>query len=279
MSKRTEPASAVTRAASKVYAVRINQMRPAPAGICQRSKFNKAWGDEIARNLDPDQLGFPVLNHRDGVFWIVDGQHRIYALKTHGFTEDKDSWPCEVFENLTDAEMAELFLTRNNGKHVTTFDRFTVACTADRPLELAIRRIIEAHGLKISRRKEEGCIGAVSALRRVVDRPNGEVVLGQVVRTLRDAFASQPSAFDGHLIEALGNIYGRYNGNVDEKTMTRQLSATPQGVTGIHHRAESQRERTGNQKVPCIAAAIVDIYNKAADRKRRLSSWWKDTSA
>ena len=44
-------------------------------------------------------------------------------------------------------------------------------------------------------------------------------------------------------------------------------------------RAESQRERTGNQKAQCIAATIVDIYNKGASGKQRLASWWKVAEA
>jgi hypothetical protein len=277
MSKQSESA---TKAASKIYAVRINQMRPAPAGICQRSRFSKAWGDEIARNLDPDQIGLPVLNHRGGVFWIVDGQHRIYALKTHGFTDDKDTWLCEVFENLTDAEMADLFLTRNNGKHVTPFDKFKVACTAERPIEMAILRIVEAHGLKVSRAYQEGCIGAVTALRRVLGRAGdmGEIVLGRTIRTLRDAYASQPIAFDGYLIEGLGLVYARYD-KADEKLMVRQLAGVQRGAPGVLQRAQAQRERTGNHKVQCIAAVIVDIYNKGASGRQRLAAWWKVADA
>jgi hypothetical protein len=40
----------------------------------------------------------------------------------------------------------------------------------------------------------------------------------------------------------------------------------------------TQKERTGNQTVPCVAAAIVDWYNRGLNARsdKRLPSWWKD---
>lgn len=37
-----------------------------------------------------------------------------------------------------------------------------------------------------------------------------------------------------------------------------------------------QRQRTGNRKAQCIAATVVDIYNKGVERSKRLPSWWKE---
>ena len=38
------------------------------------------------------------------------------------------------------------------------------------------------------------------------------------------------------------------------------------------------RVRTGNQKKQCVAAAVVDIYNKGLGprAKDRLPSWWQE---
>ena len=39
------------------------------------------------------------------------------------------------------------------------------------------------------------------------------------------------------------------------------------------------RVRTGNQKKQCVAAAVVDIYNKGIGPRgaKRLPSWWTET--
>lgn len=263
-----------TRRASKVHPVPINKMRIPPALVTQRP-FRKAHGDDLAANLDLNKLGFPIMNHRDGIFWVLDGQHRIYALKENGFTTDV--LDCEVYEGLSDAEMADIFLGRDDRRAVDPFSRFHIACTAGRKRESDIRRTVETQGLKVSKSHGEDCIGAVGALGRVYDR-DGAVVLGQALRTIKNAYAGDPDAFDSTVIDGVALIFNRFNGQTNEKELAARLSAKAHGVRGLLRLAESVRARTGNQKSQCVAAAAVEIYNKGKGGTK-LPSWWKTASA
>jgi hypothetical protein len=263
-----------SRTPSKIRPVPLGQMRIPPALVTQR-EFRKAHGDRIASELDLNKIGYPIINHRDGIYWVCDGQHRIYALKQNGF-DGKDVLDCEVYENLTDQEMAEIFLGRDSRRAISPYDKFHVACTAGRKRENDIRRVVEANGLKVGRTKEENTIGAIGALGKVYDR-SGDVVVGQVVRAIKHAFAGDPTAFAPELIEGIGLVFNRYNGKTNEKELAARLAATAHGVRGLLRRVESQRERTGNQKSQCVAATVVDIYNKALGPRSndRLPEWWK----
>jgi hypothetical protein len=261
-----------SRRPSKIRPVPIAQMRVPPALVTQR-QFSKAQGDDIAANLNLDLLGFPIVNHRSGVYWICDGQHRIYALKENGF--EKDAVDCEVYEDLTDAEMAEIFLGRDDRRAINAFAKFHIACTAGHRRECDIRRVVELQGLKISQAQDENCVAAVGALRKVYDRCGGDTVVAQVVRTIKNAYAGDSAAFDASIIEGLGLVFNRYNGRTNEKDLSARLAATIQGARGLLRRAESQRERTGNRKAQCVAASAIDIYNKGAKKTQRLPSWWK----
>jgi hypothetical protein len=262
-----------SRKPSKIRPVPIAQMRIPPALVCQR-EFRKAHGDRIAAELDLNKLGYPIINHRDGNFWVVDGQHRVYALKQNGF--EKDMLDCEVYEDLTDAEMADIFLGRDARKPIPLYDKFHVACTAGRRRERDIQRAVEANGQKIARSKDEG-ISAVGALGTVYDR-SGDVVLGQVVRTINVGFGGDPMAFDSAVIEGLGLVFNRYNGRTNEKQLGLRLSTLRQGARELLRKAEAIRVRTGSQKKQCVAAAVVDLYNKSEGprSKDRLPSWWKE---
>lgn len=256
---------------SKIFTVPIDKMRVPPALVVQRP-FIQSHGDRLAANLDLDKLGLPVLNLRDGVFWIVDGQHRVYALKENGF--GGDVLECEVYENLTDAEMAQKFLGRDARKAIHPLAKFHVSCTAEMPREIAIRRAVETQGLKVSKSEEDGCIGAVGALGKVYDR-SGEVVLGQVLRTIKQAFGGDSASFHQSVIVGLGLVFNRYNGKTNERNLAEALSGETHGVRGILRRAEAQRERTGNEKSQCVAAVVVDAYNRRANRAHKLAPWWK----
>ena len=266
-----------SRTPFKVRPVPLNSMRIPTALVTQRT-FRKAHGDYITANFNFDKLGLLTVNHRDGIYWVLDGQHRVYALRQHGFTDDKDTWDCEVYENLTDAEAARIFLGRDDRKAIPQFDKFHISCTAENVRENAIRRAVESNGQKISRNHNEG-ISAVSALGKVYDA-SGEVVLGQVVRTLTGGFGDDPLGFDRSVIEGTGMVYNRFNGRTNEKAMVTRLSAIKQGARGLLLKAEALRARTGNQKKACVASVIVDIYNKAegSHAKTRLTPWWKETA-
>lgn len=263
------------RKPSKIRPVPIAQMRIPPALVCQR-EFRQAHGDRIAAELDLNKIGYPVINHRDGNYWVVDGQHRVYALKQNGF--EKDMLDCEVYEDLSDAEMAEIFLGRDDRKPIPLYDKFHVACTAGRRRERDIQRAVEANGQKIARSKDDG-ISAVGALSTVYDR-SGDVVLGQVVRTINLGFGGDPLAFDRAVIEGLGLVFNRYNGKTNEKQLGSRLSELRQGAREVLRKAEAIRERTGNQKKQCVAAVIVDIYNKGLGPRdaHRLPAWWKESA-
>jgi hypothetical protein len=260
----------------KVRPVKVSDMRVPPVGVAQR-RYSRAQAEEYAANFDPNKLGIPAVNHRDGIYWIVDGQHRIEALKLWFAPDDPGHIDCNVYVDLTDEEMAELFIGLNTRRAVNSFDLFLTACSAKRSAECEIRRVVESNGLKIEQSKDENAIGVVSALRRVHERA-GAVVLGQSLRALRDGLAGDRMAFDGQLLQGVANVFNRYNGKTDEKTLARALAAVQQGASAILRRAESQRERTGNLKAQCVAAVVVDLYNKEVGPRNggRLPAWWKE---
>lgn len=274
MSKQLKlPAGKKTPRASKIRPVPIAEMRVPPPLVTQR-QFIQAHADFLSANLELEKVGYPIINWRDGIYWIVDGQHRIHALKENGFGDDL--LDCEVYEDLTDAEMANVFLGRDDRKAVAPYAKFHIAVTANYDVECSVLRTVESNGLKIGRTKEPGNLACVSTLRAVHEN-EGAVVLGQALRAIRDAFGNDASAFDGQLVRGLALVYNRFNGRTDEKVMAEQLGLVQFGARGVFRRAEAMRERTGSQKVQCIAATIVDIYNKGT-RTKKLPGWWKQAA-
>ena len=53
--------------------VRLDQMKISP--VAQRA-LNQSWVDRLAAEFNPDVMGLLHVSHRDGWFYVVDGQHR-----------------------------------------------------------------------------------------------------------------------------------------------------------------------------------------------------------
>jgi len=263
------------RLPSKIQPVPFAQIVIPPALVTQR-EFRPAHADRIAAEFDMNKFGYPVVNHRDAKWHMMDGQHRKAAIEKAFPWIVTGTIECEVYENLTDAQMADIFLGRDQRKQIPQYDKFHVSCTAGYKRELDVLRAIESNGQHPSRTRGEG-ISALGAFCKVYDR-SGDVVVGQVVRTINRGFGGDGDAFDRSIVEGLGLVYNRFNGKTNEKQLGDRLGHLKHGARELLRKAEAIRERTGNQKKHCVAAAIVDIYNKGEGphSKTRLPSWWKD---
>jgi hypothetical protein len=232
--------------------------------------------NELVANFDLDDFGQPVVSWRDGVYYIIDGQHRIAALKEWlGKGWEIQKIECRVYQGLNEAEEADMFDRLNNVLIVSSYDKFKVRVTAGREAESLIDKIIKQEHLVISRDKIPGAVRAVGTLVRVFNRSDGEV-LARSLRIIRDAFGDP--GFEAQVIDGVGHLCQRYNGALDEKMAVEKLSETRGGVHGLLGKARVLHKQTGNSHAQCVAAAAVEIINArggGGTGGRRLPSWWK----
>jgi hypothetical protein len=231
--------------------------------------------DELLANFDLDMFGHPAVSWRSGKHFIIDGQHRIEALKLWlGKGWEIQKIECRVYQGLSESEEADMFDRLNNVLIVSSFDKFRIRVTAGREAETAIDQIVKEEKLVISRDKIPGAIGAVGTLVRVYSRSDGEV-LARSLRIIRDAFGD--AGFESQVIDGIGHLCQRYNGALEEQVVVEKLAETRGGVKGLLGKATILHKQTGNSQSQCVAAAAVDIINSHKGGKK-LPSWWK-TSA
>lgn len=259
---------------SKNGYVSIGMMRVSPAGISQR-RFNQKWADTLAANFDLDSFRRPVVNKRGSHYYIIDGQHSVDALKQWiGDGWEGQQVECEIYCGLTEQEEAELFDRLNNVKAVNTFDRFRVRVTAGYKIETHINKIVKKEGLVISSDKVPGRIMAVGTLRKVYTRAGAEN-LGRALRIIRDSYGD--AGLDASVIDGMGHLCQRYNGQLDDAVAVERLSKARGGVSGLLAKAEVTRKQTGQPKGHCVAASAVDIINANRGGKK-IPSWWKTSN-
>jgi len=246
--------------------VPINEMKVNP--LAQR-ELNQARVDRLAVDFDLEQMGTPTVSIRDGSYYVIDGQHRIEALRQIGFGDEQ--LQCWTYEGLTEVDEAEKFLKLNDYLAVLGIPKYHAAITAGRPMECDIDRTVRAAGLVVSKDQLPGAIHAVGTLRRVYTRSDA-ATLARTLRLIRDAYGDP--GLEAAVIDGIGLLCQRYNGQLDEDTALEKLSKAYGGVNGLLGKAEKIRRETGNYKNHCVAAAAVDIINSGKGGKR-LASWWK----
>ncbi len=246
--------------------VPIPDMRVSP--LAQRD-LNQARVDRLAAEFDLEQLGTPTVNFRDQHWYVIDGQHRVEALKQIGYGDQH--LQCWAYRGLTDVEEAEKFLKLNDILAVHAFAKFKVSIQAGREEECEINRIVRSAGLRISQDKSQGAISAVNTLRRVYRR-GGQGSLARALCIIRDAYGDP--GLEASVIDGIGLLCHRYNGELQDERAIGALSKAHGGVNGLLGKAEFLRKQTGNPKAHCVAAAAVDLINSGRGGKK-LPSWWR----
>lgn len=237
----------------------ISQRHPDPARI-----------NKIAKDFEPDAMGMPHVNHVDGLYWIVDGQTRVEALKLWLVDWSGQKIKGFVYRELSERDEADLFLTLNNVKAVSTFDKYIISLTAEREDETNADAIVRKHKLKVARTRADGVISCVGMLMRVYGR--GQDILD---RTLEIAYAGFGNdGLESDLIDGLSRVIARYDGLIKSSQAIHALRAVAGGPNAIRTRAARLKQEYAVDRGQCIAAAIVEAINRKREGKK-LVSWWK----
>ena len=246
--------------------VPLERLRVNP--LAQRD-LNRARVADLAAHFDAEQMGAPVVSRRGDWFYLLDGQHRVAALKKWLGSWDGQQVQCWCYEGLTEAEEAAKFLALNNTLTVNAFAKFKVAVQAGRETESDVERIVRALDLRIAR--GNGGISAVVTLNRVYAR-GGAAVLSRTLRIIRDAYGD--AGLDGPVIDGIGLMCQRYDGQLSDQLAVERLSSACGGVSGLVSRAGHLRQQTGDAQAQCVAAAAVGAINRGTGGKK-LPSWWR----
>lgn len=246
--------------------------RVAISDIAQR-ELKPSRVDYLVAHFDHEQIGAPVVNERGGKFFVIDGQHRIAALReVYGENHQVQCW---TYVGLTEDEEAEKFLQINDVLAVSAMDKYQIGVEAGREMECDIDRIVRACGMVVSKQAVEGGIGAVGTLRRVYAR-GGPHVLARTLRTIDAAWGTP--GLEAAVIDGIGLLCGRYNGELKDEFLILRLRRVSGGVKGFLGKAALIRERTRQPFNQCVAAAAVDVLN-AGKGGKKLPSWWREEAA
>lgn len=229
--------------------------------------------DYLVAHFDHEQIGTPVVNERSAKFFCIDGQHRIAALReVYG---DDHQVQCWTYVGLTEAEEAEKFLQINNVLTVNAMDKYVIGVEAGRDIECDIDRIVRSAGMVVTHQNVEGGIGAVGTLRRVYVR-SGAHVLARTLRMIDSAYGT--AGLEAHVIDGIGLLCARYNGELADELAVVKLRNIRGGVSGLSGKAAVIKDRTRQPYNQCVAAAAVEVIN-AGKGGKKLPSWWKADAA
>jgi len=225
--------------------------------------------ERIANDLNVDAIGVITVSQREGgSLFVVDGMHRVEALKLAG--GEGESVDARVFTGLTIAEEAGLFIRLNTMKTPQAFDLFKARIVEEEPVAVAIRDMLAEHGWRLSSNGKKGDFVAVAAIERVY-RLDPEIA-SQVISVITRLWGSDPDGVDGRIVEGFGALFNRYRAALNADELVTRVSreiGNPGKLLGL---GRDYRAIHGKTLTRSIASVLLDRYNK--NRKTKALPPW-----
>ncbi len=164
----------------------------------------------IVRNFDLNLLMPLVVNRRvDGSYWVIDGGHRLKALRQLGWTE-VDVW---LYEGLSREQEAGLYASQQRDRRgVSAVNLAKAEIVKGQEDAVGVARILDRHGFSLETERDYpryqdgawvGNVVAVATIRNLYQSA-GEAILDQVVATLDAVWGkTQPKAYGASILIGL----------------------------------------------------------------------------
>lgn len=226
---------------------------------------------KIVKNFEPNIVGIALVSYRDGVYWCIDAQHRIDALKEMGYTEIL----CNVLTGLDYRTECKYFNMLNTGRTQLTANQvFHADVEGSEPYALELVAMFRRYRFDYNKNassKDDNVIGAVSKF--VSMRSDyGMGMVERVLRILRSAWLGTKGSLASPIITGLATFLNE-NPHVDEAVLIKVLERVVPDILIAEANAfvklNMLRPNRADSACYHIAKRIEQLYEDEIGKKHR----------
>jgi len=246
----------------------------------QRYVLNMKKVENIVHNFNPAALSVIAVSRRNAVTNIIlDGWHRVQAVKE--LTDNQGQILCHVYEGLTRAEEAQLFLDLNAGNQPNLLEKFKAKLVTGDVVATEIIKLLHSYGWTVSPVNGNGNVTCVGALERIYTRSQAAEAepnwLQLAVMVSTKAWGMEKAAGQAAILEGIATLFAEFGDMVEVDRLVSKLNVYPGGPMGLHSDATKMASLRRGRVPIAVAELAAEEYNKGKQsrkippvRKRRL---------
>lgn len=227
--------------------------------LSYQREINKNKIVNIVKSYNPNAIGVVTLSIREnGDLYIIDGQHRVEALKQLGYGNSDIN--AIVFFDLTIQEEARLFVIMNeNRTKPKKSDLYKASIKSGDNNLIELNNMLNRNNIVVDDRPGDGIMRAIGTLDKVTAKI-GIVNAEKVVQVLMSANGNNSTSFQAQYITAVSTIIVKYK-NVDMDRLSlaiKKLGEPSLVITKTQMIASDAKFVT---KSLTLSTMIIDSYN------------------
>ena len=225
--------------------------------------------DKLVREWDPRLLTPLVVSYRDGRYNLVDGQHRVCAMRKKNGGKDVTAL-CRVYHGLTYEQEAELYYKLDRAKGHLRLAHATKALVesgADAEI-IEIKRLLEDAGFVWALDKPTGEAFEVEATRAVINayRLLGGAAFSRMLLLTAKTWRGAPSSVKASFLSGMALFLKTYETELDDDVFIKRLSAVdPEEIL-----RRGKADFSTNKAALRFARVILGKYNSQQRGGRKL---------
>ena len=230
------------------------------SGLPYQRPVNPKEVDRLIREWDERLLDPVTVSFRDGKFYVVDGQHRISAMRKmnggRGIMVD-----CKVYNGLTYEQEADLCYKLDKAKKRLSLSQSTnVLAESGVDAEITeVKRLVENCGFIWALGKSHGKTGEIVSTRALVNayRLLGGASFTRMLQLLWDTWKGDPRSLTAALLAGMALFVKTYDTELNDRTFISRLSQADPDEINRRGRADFS---TSNNALR-FARVILEKYN------------------
>ncbi len=239
-------------------------------GNYQRDMSNRRIA-QIVKEFDPLKLGVLVVNKRsDGTYAILDGQHRLSAMRTMGCTEAN----CLIIEDLTVEQEADYFRRQNeNLAALNRFDLYRAGICAEDQHYILIKNTLAKHGYQAHKDASPMHVTAIGALTKIVEL-YGFDILDKTFAYISTAWYSDSVAVRREMLAGIAEFAYHFGNKLTPEQFAARMRDKLPSALYYDYRVRSEGRATFRnafnpimRRLFCVV--IMEAYNKGLNGQSR----------
>lgn len=204
-------------------------------------------------NFDPYQINPVKVSRRDGINYVINGQHTIEIIAGASGSRDTPAW-CMIYDDLSYEHEANMFANQQTFvKRLLPYEVFMANIEAGNDDQLIIRDIVESFGLSIGITKGPNVICAVSTLEQIFKKLRFHG-LRRVLRLIIGTWEGDMNSFSANMLNAVAKLVDVFGDTLDDDIFKEKL-----GQISIKQLIRTAKDRRAGSMG--VAEAMIIEYN------------------
>jgi len=239
------------------------------SGLPYQQPISEKKVDHLIQEWDDRLLTPLTVSFRDGKFNVVDGQHRVAAMRKMNNGENV-MVPCLVYSGLTYEQEAELCyrIDRSKGRLSLAMSTNALMESGQDAQVLEIRKLLEQAGFTWKLGKKNPVAYEIVATAAVIRayRLLGGAAFSRMFALLRDTWHGDPQSVQGTFLSGMALFLKTYEPEVNDRVFTKRLTLTsPEEIS-----RRSRLDFSTSSAALRYARVIWDKYNSCLRKERKL---------